>query len=133
MVVLFRLYEGSVVRRRMLPETRPIAMQVRSELSYHVLSRHLSETLQHSYNSSKDTLPLVVDEGAGKFCLVVEEGIEQEWEKARSVVAATENANADRRFGVSNLYDVYYFSFIAWMRQIVQSTDDLGPMVDALF
>ena len=131
MVVLFRLYEGSVLRKRILPVNRPVAMKVREELSYHVLSKHLSESLQHPHPSRQvDRDEETV--GNEDARITVEEGIEKAWEKARSIVTA-EDTSLDRKFGVANLYDVYYFSFIAWMRQVVKSTDELGDLLNDLF
>jgi hypothetical protein len=131
MIVLFRLYEGSVLRRRLLPANRPVAMKVREELSYDVLSKHLSKSLQRSHPVHQ----IEQDEQTARdeeVTLAIEEGIEKAWERARSIMTVPDDVTFDRKYGVANLYDVYAFSHIAWMRQITKSTDELGSLLDDL-
>lgn len=125
MLVLYRLYSGSVSRHRTLPPSRPKAMQIRAKVTYHLLSEHLSFSLRNSQ----------ITKSASETTIVPMEDHEQStsiWNEARSSLNVGDDS-PNRKFGVGTLFDVYYYSFIAWMRTVVQGTDELGDLLDDIY
>ena len=100
MQVVYRLYESSILMKRKLIPNMPSALQVRGELSYHVLSTHLSKSLSENAKYDQGTL--------------VDEDSDWKWRQARLKLYQKENCT--RSFGVGTLTDIYYYSYVSWMK-----------------
>ncbi|KAJ3301711.1 hypothetical protein HDV03_000477 [Kappamyces sp. JEL0829] len=117
--VLFRLYESSILLKRNLPNPRPSAVAVRKELSYQVLSVHLSASMtgnpsvQNAIQIEEDSDP------------------ELKWQQARQRLA--DHEQSDRYFGVGTQTDIYYYSYISWMRVASEGVDALGDLINDLY
>ncbi|KAJ2992385.1 hypothetical protein HDV02_003086 [Globomyces sp. JEL0801] len=121
--VLFRLYESSILLKRTLPSPLPSAIRARSALSYNILSVHLSKTLSKTVHDTIEHESTIVDNI-----------IDERWELVRkSLDEQQENQEPGRVFGVGTVNDIYYYSFVAWMKYLAKNLDELADIINSLY